>query len=122
LLPVKDGNITFAKSPLFALLEGRQDILSGEFIHCIRAKIQNNGNLLAVQQLLFSFQHKTPSEESLELPYGKRIFLASSKDCVKVTKADATREFDFLTVHGPPNGASLSPVGELVQNAHDCGL
>jgi hypothetical protein len=39
LLPVEDGNIAFAKSPLFPLLEGRQDILSSELIHRIWAKI-----------------------------------------------------------------------------------
>jgi hypothetical protein len=65
LLPVEDRNIAFAKSPLFALLEGRQDIFPSELIHRIWAKIQNNGNLPAVQQLLFSFQHNTPSNNYL---------------------------------------------------------
>jgi hypothetical protein len=87
LLPVEDGNIAFAKSPLFALLEGRQDILSSELIHRIWAKIQNNGNLPAVQQLLFSFQHNTPSNDYLEAPNAKKFFLTSSTRCVKANGA-----------------------------------
>ena len=63
----KNGNIALAEAPLLSFSEGRQNILAGKFIHRIRAHIQNGGNLLAVEQFLFSFQHNLPRMIILEV-------------------------------------------------------
>jgi hypothetical protein len=40
----KDGNISFTKSPLLAFFERRQNVLTRELIHGVRAHVENHGN------------------------------------------------------------------------------
>lgn len=60
---VEDRNVPFAEPPLLAFFEGRKNVLSSELIDRVRTHVQNNRNLFAVKQILFSFQHKGPPRE-----------------------------------------------------------
>jgi hypothetical protein len=84
LLFEKNGDISLAKSPLFALLEGGQNVFSGELVDRIRADVQNDRYLLAVKQLLFSLQHSLSPEQILDVPDKSLFYLARSSRAVKV--------------------------------------
>ena len=74
---VEDRNISLAKPPLLAFFEGGENVLSGEFIHGVWAEVQDHGDLPTVQQLLFSFQHRTPCADDLQLGLDQKIFLSN---------------------------------------------
>ena len=54
---VEYGDISPAKSPLFTFFKGGQNIFPGELVYRVRAEVENDSDLLAVEQLLFGFQH-----------------------------------------------------------------
>src|SRR5688572_33422506 len=83
----KHGNISLAKSPLLAFLEGRQNVLTRKFVHGVRAHVENHGNLLAVQQLLISLKHKSPPRLMFSCLGGESIFCNMfARDCKGVKR------------------------------------
>jgi hypothetical protein len=72
----KDGNVPFAKSPLFAFFKGGQNIFASKFIDRVRAHVKNDRNLFAIEQLLFSFQHKHSPEQN-PVVVGKKFILSN---------------------------------------------
>ena len=56
LLLRKAGDVLLFKTPLLAFFEARQDVFASEFVDGIRAQIEDDGDLAAVQEFFFALQ------------------------------------------------------------------